>query len=275
MCNDDPPTPKLSRASASYSCPDTLFLHCCTQRLCFCYTRHETDLTSVSHTFVCTFHRFAAARSFLFRLLPVTLLHPEAADMVYITPGLFGPVDTHNSPHHHWHIMSDSHHDPASLGKRKRSLDGDSAHSSRGSRPQHTSSLDRNSDHTYSLRATDQRPLKQTKRLSPKLALVKSTPHLTHTETSTSPAISTSAEVQPHAVDDLRACHACRSAPKRRKDLENYMDCKRCVGRTCYICARQCLGGCGRKVCKECTAEIGQEGDSWCLDCLQQNQYMT
>jgi hypothetical protein len=194
--------------------------------------------------------------------------------MVYITPDLFGLVDTHSQTHHHWHVMTDSQHDPASLGKRKRNLDGDATHNNRGSRLQHSSSFDRNSDHAYSPHAMDHRPIKQIKRLSPKVVLGKSTSHLTHMDTSTSPASgSTSVEVQPHAVSDLRACHACKSAPKRKRDLENYMDCKRCVGRTCYICARQCLGGCGKKVCRECTAEVGQERDSWCLDCLQRDQY--
>ncbi|KAF1932058.1 uncharacterized protein M421DRAFT_416783, partial [Didymella exigua CBS 183.55] len=195
--------------------------------------------------------------------------------MVYITSDLFGPVDTHSQSQHHWHIMTESHHDPASLGKRKRSLDGDATHNSRAPRPQHTSSFDRNIDHTYSPHAMGPRPLKQIKRLSPMFAAVKSTSHLMDTENSTSPASGfTNIEVPSPAVNDLRACHACKSAPKRKKDLENYMDCKRCVGRTCYICARQCLGGCGRKVCRECTAEVGQERDSWCLDCLQQEQYM-
>jgi hypothetical protein len=193
--------------------------------------------------------------------------------MVYITSDLFGPVDTHRQPHHHWHAMTDSHHDLASLGKRKRTLDGDVVHSSRGPRPQQTSCFDRNNELSYTSHAIDHRPTKQTKRLSPKLALAKSTSHLMDTDAS--PAIcSTNAQVQPYAINDLRACHACKSAPKRKKDLENYMDCKRCVGRTCYICARQCLGGCGRKVCRECTAEVGQERDSWCLDCLQREQYM-
>lgn len=195
--------------------------------------------------------------------------------MVYITSDLFGPVDTHSQNHNHWHVMTSPNHDPAALGKRKRSPDGDATHNSRVSRPQHTSSSDRNSDHTYSPHAMDPRPIKQIKRLSPKVALVKSTSYLMDIDTSTNPTNGRmNVEVQPHAVSDLRACHACKSAPKRKKDLENYMDCNRCIGRTCYICARQCLGGCGKKVCKECTAEVGQEGDSWCLDCLQREQYM-
>lgn len=195
--------------------------------------------------------------------------------MVYITSDLFGPVDTHSQSHPHWHVMADSQYDPAGLGKRKRGLDGDATNNSRGSRAPHIPSFDLNSDHTYLPHAMDHRPFKQMKRLSPKCAFVKSTSHLMDTDSGTSLANAyTNAEVQPHAVSDLRACHACKSAPKRKKDLENYMDCNRCIGRTCYICARQCLGGCGKKLCKECTAEVGQEGDSWCLDCLQREQYM-
>lgn len=199
------------------------------------------------------------------------LLHRKAATMVYITSDLFGRVDTHIQSHHHWHAMADPHHHPAGLGKRKRSLDGDATHNNRGSRPP----FDLSSNHTYSAHEIDHRPVKQMKCLGPKVALVKSTSHLMVTDSSTTPANPyTCIEIQPHAVSDLRACHACKSAPKRKKDLENYMDCNRCIGRTCYICARRCLGGCGKKVCKECTAEVGQEGDSWCLDCLQREQYM-
>ncbi|KAJ4992136.1 hypothetical protein SVAN01_02457 [Stagonosporopsis vannaccii] len=193
--------------------------------------------------------------------------------MVYITSDLFGPVDTHNQPHRHWPTTTDSHHDVLGLGKRKRARDADGAHPTRDSRSQHASALDHNSDRSYA--TSEQRPMKQIKRFCPKLALAKSTSHLMDTDIGMSPPVGfTSGQVQPHAVTDLRACHACKSAPKRKRDLENYMDCKRCIGRTCYICARQCLGGCGRKVCRECTAEVGQERDSWCLDCLQREQYM-
>lgn len=196
--------------------------------------------------------------------------------MVYITSDLFGPAETHCQPHHHWHTMTDSQHDPASLGKRERAQDGETTHTSRGLRPQHTSAFDHNNDRSYSSHAIiDHRPMKQIKRISPKLALIKSTSHLMDTDSNTGPPVGfTHAQVQPVTTTDLRACHACNSAPKRKRDLENYMDCKRCVGRTCYICARQCLGGCGREVCRECTAEVGQENDSWCLDCLQRDQYI-
>lgn len=199
--------------------------------------------------------------------------------MVYITSDLFGPVDTYNQPYNYWDTMTDAHQQQhaAGLGKRKRIQDGDASHTSRGPRPQHSSAFEDEKNLSYALystapdyRTSEHRPVKQMKRLSPKLALVKSTSHLMDTDTSTSPpARPTDVQVQPYATTDLRACHACKSAPKRRKDLENYMDCKRCDERTCYICARQCLGGCGKKICKECIAEVGQEGDSWCLDCFQ------
>lgn len=112
--------------------------------------------------------------------------------------------------------------------------------------------------------SSDRRPVKQPKRLSPKLALVKSTSHLMDIE----PDVPT---MQSHPVSDLRPCYACNSAPKRKKDLDGFMDCKRCDHRTCYICARQCFGGCGKAVCKKCIVEVGQEGDPWCLDCYSRD----
>lgn len=193
--------------------------------------------------------------------------------MVYITSDLFGPAETHNHSQRNWHNMTDAQHGAGGLGKRKRNHDGDAGLSSRGPRPQHTPIFNQSSDWPYTV--AEHRPMKQIKRITPKLASAKSTPLLMDTNIDTSPPIGfMHGQVQPHVVTDLRACHACKSAPKRKSDLENYMDCKRCVGRTCYICARQCLGGCGRKVCRECTAEVGQERDSWCLDCLQREQYM-
>jgi hypothetical protein len=111
--------------------------------------------------------------------------------------------------------------------------------------------------------SAERRPVKQLKRLSPpKATLVKSTSHLMEIE-------SELPSHHPHPVSDTRPCHACKSAPKRRRDLENYLDCKRCVERTCYICARVCYGGCTRTVCNTCIVEVGEEGDPWCLDCYQ------
>ena len=203
--------------------------------------------------------------------------------MVYITSDLFGPVDKHKQSHNYWHATADSQQQHAAgLGKRKRQQDADTSHTSREPRPQHSLAFDHNSDRPYVLyatvpghRASEHRPVKHIKRTSPKFALVKSTSHLMDTDSSISPAVSTTIpQVQPHNITNLRACHACKSAPRRKRDLENYMDCMRCDGRTCYICARQCLGGCGKKICKECTSEVGEEGDSWCLDCFQRDQYL-
>ena len=109
----------------------------------------------------------------------------------------------------------------------------------------------------------DRRPVKQLKRVSPKASLVKSTSHLMDVDLDTPPQPS-------HAVSDLRSCHACQKAPKRKKDLENYMDCRRCEGRTCFICARQCVG-CTKAICKKCIVEVGEDGDAWCLDCYSRN----
>jgi len=201
--------------------------------------------------------------------------------MVYITSDLFGPADTHNQYHNHWHTMMDPQQHAPGLGKRKRQQDAEAANTSRGPRPQHSPAFEHNTDRSYALytsapdhRASEHRPVKQIKRISPKLALVKSTSHLMDTDAGASqPVGSTAPQTYSPAFTDLRACHACKSAPKRKRDLENYMDCMRCEGRTCYICARQCLGGCGKKICKECTSEVGEEGDSWCLDCFQRDQY--
>jgi len=207
--------------------------------------------------------------------------------MVYITSDLFGPAQIHtredNSTTNHWNIPADME----GLGKRKRHGE-DGTNSSQSSQrpssitricsrpPVHSTSCDSNDDRSYSLYTapqdctnSDRRPIKQLKRLGPKIALVKSTSHLMDTDTDPdNMSIYPPLDVQhPPVVSDLRPCHACQSAPKRKKDLENYMDCRRCDERTCYICARQCLGGCGKKICKKCIVEVGQEGDSWCLDC--------
>lgn len=193
--------------------------------------------------------------------------------MVYITSDLFGPADTPIQPHHHSHIMTDPRQSAASLGKRKRTHDEYATQPSRVPRSQHISVLEHNNGRPHTI--GEHRPTKQIKRICPKPAPTKSTSHLLDTNIGTSPPVCfPDDQIQRSAVINLRACHACKSAPKRKSDLENYMDCKRCVGRTCYICARQCLGGCGRKICRECTAEVGQERDSWCLDCLQREQYM-
>jgi hypothetical protein len=222
--------------------------------------------------------------------------------MVYITSDLFGGASTHNfedtAASTHWTSMTDSPH-TAGLGKRKR-LEGDdgpslygnytssfsdttanskssncmhqqrSSPSSRGFARLHAhsaSSFETNRNHAYPMFSTsERRPVKQMKRLSPKASLAKSTSHLMDIDLDLPPTVP-KADTHSHPVTDLRSCHACKSAPKRRKDLENYLDCRRCDGRTCYICARQCFGGCGKAVCKKCIVEVGEEGDPWCLDC--------
>lgn len=227
---------------------------------------------------------------------------------MYITSDLFGGSSSHNhgdrAPSTLWNSMADPPH-LAGLGKRKRHevteegpstyADSLAAHrghganscyrcmhhqrSSPASRRSHTHSSsfgDSNRSHPYSsysassaYTASERRPVKQAKRLSPKAAVVKSTSHLMDHEPEL-PAISSRPDAH-HAVTDLRPCHACKSAPRRRKDLENYLDCRRCDGRTCYICARQCFGACGKAVCKKCIVEVGEEGDPWCLDCYSRN----
>ncbi|KAF2831546.1 hypothetical protein CC86DRAFT_342459 [Ophiobolus disseminans] len=212
--------------------------------------------------------------------------------MVYITSDLFGSASTHGrgdtATPTYWTSMADSPH-PAGLGKRKR-LEGDEGpnpscmHQQRPSpssrsyarlHAHNTTSFEINRNLSYPafsasplFSALERRPVKQIKRLSPKASLIKSTSHLMDVDLDLTPP---KPETHSHAVIDLRSCHACKSAPKRRKDLENYLDCRRCEGRTCYICARQCFGGCGKAVCKKCIVEVGEEGDPWCLDCYARN----
>jgi hypothetical protein len=71
----------------------------------------------------------------------------------------------------------------------------------------------------------------------------------------------------------LTPCHICHKAPRLKKDLEAYADCRTCEERTCYICIRQCeVANCGRKVCRQCCVEQGENGDVYCLDCLEKTQ---
>ena len=111
----------------------------------------------------------------------------------------------------------------------------------------------------------ERRPVKQMKRTNPKLA--KTSSHLMDIEVD----IPSSPPVQRAHIptsSDLRSCHACGTAPKRKRELENYMDCLKCEQRTCYICARQC-SGCQKDACKDCVVEVGEEGEPWCLTCYQ------
>lgn len=41
---------------------------------------------------------------------------------------------------------------------------------------------------------------------------------------------------------DLSPCHICHRKPSERKELEGYVDCEGCGGRTCYVCMRRCGG---------------------------------
>ena len=235
---------------------------------------------------------------------PSQLPAPRQTVMVYITSDIFGPSTTNdwqrNTTSNSWHAMAHEQH-AASLGKRKRQTadDGPPTYeppdmrfekdrlansASRNILRQHRSSPSRettrlhrhntppfepNSSLSYSSfpskpceYTSDRRPVKQLKRISPKATLAKSTSHLMDVDLDTPPPC----QSQPHPVSDLRSCHACNKAPTRKKDLENYLDCRRCEERTCYICARQCVG-CRKSICKKCIVEVGEEGDAWCLDC--------
>ncbi|KAF2847641.1 hypothetical protein T440DRAFT_430414 [Plenodomus tracheiphilus IPT5] len=209
--------------------------------------------------------------------------------MVYITSDLFGPDTSygHENPSNssYWPTMASPQH-AAGLGKRKRQGEDvatttcvhqhrmhPSGRESARSQFHNTPPFEANGNHSYAVypitqqhNTAERRPVKQLKRINPKAMLVKSTSHLMDIDLE-----SQHSHTQSHPVSDLRPCHACKSAPKRKRDLENYLDCKRCDGRTCYICARQCVGGCGKAICKKCIVEVGEEGDSWCLDCYARN----
>jgi hypothetical protein len=134
---------------------------------------------------------------------------------------------------------------------------------------EHAHAFDNNSSRMYPVSAatymaSDRRATKQLRRTIPKVTLVKTGSHLMDVDFDPAPSIHTNSD------SDLRPCHACKTAPKRKRDLENYMDCRRCVERACYICARICMG-CEKAICKKCIVEVGEEGDSWCLDCYSNN----
>lgn len=193
---------------------------------------------------------------------------------MYITSDLFGSPPAHRREHDSTPKLRTSATQelyPAGLGKRKRQT-GDESPSRynallRGTHgPKHvvSSNLYETHDRPSASTFQERRPMKQLKRSTPKITLNKSTSHLMDLALD-------SPDIPARILCDLRSCHACNLAPKRRAELENYLDCQRCDGRTCFICARECVGGCGKAVCKRCIVEVGQEGDSWCLECYSRN----
>ncbi|KAF2663055.1 hypothetical protein K491DRAFT_686211 [Lophiostoma macrostomum CBS 122681] len=125
---------------------------------------------------------------------------------------------------------------------------------------------------TYTM--TEGRPIKQAKRtvhVSRKTTLTKQASHLMDIESDTP----LEAKIPPpidHSASDLRPCHICHKAPKRRKDLENYLQCQACEHRACYVCSRSCSSnGCGKQLCSKCCVEVGEEGNTWCLGCYQRS----
>ncbi|KAF2869405.1 hypothetical protein BDV95DRAFT_498310 [Massariosphaeria phaeospora] len=212
---------------------------------------------------------------------------------MYITSELFGSDPRHtqyDSPNTtpSWSTMTDLPGN-SGLGKRKRRADAEEGPSSSSQqrcspsgrqllRLHGTSpvSLDNNAPRpaaSTTCFASERRPVKQLKRMNPKPSLPSRSSQLMDIDPGP-PPLSPSANANADATavptalpTDLRPCHACKSAPKRRRDLENYSDCKRCAERTCYICTRQCSGVCGKLICQTCIVEVGEEGDSWCLDC--------
>jgi hypothetical protein len=76
-----------------------------------------------------------------------------------------------------------------------------------------------------------------------------------------------------HHAGQLAACHICQSKPRLKTELDRYVDCQLCEKRTCAICIRTCLGRCrDRRICRTCSVEKGEEGDSHCLECLDKTE---
>ncbi|PVH98576.1 hypothetical protein DM02DRAFT_719266 [Periconia macrospinosa] len=219
--------------------------------------------------------------------------------MVYITSDLFGSNISYERPNfplctasQTWDDMTNTQH-TAGLGKRKRRPEDDSektivrygfffsplswyliliwpiaALQSRNSHsPVDTEQAFPLAVATPTYVDAERRPVKQTRRSYPKLH--KQPSHFMDVEpTPTSDQADTNTHNSNIISTDLRPCHSCRSVPKRKQDLENYMECKHCEGRTCFICARECIT-CSKAICNRCIVEVGEDGDSWCLECHQ------
>lgn len=208
---------------------------------------------------------------------------------MYITSDLFGSRNYSDSPtttfSHNWNTMADAHH-AAGLGKRKRHMDAEEGNTTCGFQ-QESGSPSRGirkvpATHSHGARHTNarasrsspththpgSRPLKQIKRTSPIISLRKLPSHLMDTDIDISPVVP-NLPPPAAAANDLRACHVCHSAPKRKRDLENYLECQSCTERACYICARGCSGGCKKQLCSKCCVEVGEQGDTYCFECYQ------
>lgn len=296
-----------SRRDNNLSSPprEAACLVCCLFFCCILFTRASSvlHLCFLAIHRATVPHRFCSFRIRLSLLLQLPPHRQLPTAMVYITSGLFGhdpaySVHSFPEPNHTYNDMVDS---PAGagLGKRKRRTDDDTE----GPSPKHISLSSTDTDRTNpghhvsqsrpSLTAegyirhhahhpaahepSSQRPLprhpgstnherrsvKQLKRSIPRL--MKAPSHLMDVEPEPTPVQRPDTH---HPQSDLRSCHACGTAPKRKRDLENYLDCRKCERRTCYICARRC-SGCQRDVCRECVVEVGDEGEPWCLSCYQ------
>lgn len=163
-----------------------------------------------------------------------------------------------------WTAMPESEPTTGPLGKRKRQRDIEDEHIPHSDAVTAAQQHARLPPYKSQLRS---RPIKQT-RLSPKLQKLPS--HLMEHEIGLpeSKLAAPGLHLQRTAEIDLRPCHICHSAPKRRRELENYLQCQACDKRACYICARQCSGKCGKQLCSKCCAEVGEEGATFCFGCI-------
>lgn len=221
---------------------------------------------------------------------------------MYITQELFGsPYNSSHfessSPHiHTWNTMTiDSPPDHQSLGKRKRCLDlleGPNVrprHAEEDDHAQYPQDANRSqstttcgsrspmkiSPETASSKPSNLRPTKNPRRLVfPKKVTFQKQASFQMMDvepenfdpTSNLPQALTF-PTKPPTTTNLQPCHICKKAPKRKSDLDNYLECSRCIGRTCFICVRNCVK-CHKDLCSTCCKEIGEDGDTWCRDCL-------
>jgi hypothetical protein len=233
---------------------------------------------------------------------------PRSLHTMYITTELFGPDPPSTSTASHTSQHMAETQATAGLGKRKRRLDAEegistayegtpksllSARSNTTGYSSHTASqrASPESSRTYRIfqtqnhgasdptswaltyTMTDSRPIKQAKRTahsSRRITLAKQSSHIMDIDADAPLEMNTHPAVE-HSTSDLRPCHICHKAPKRRKDLENYLQCQNCDNRACYVCARSCSGRCGKQLCSKCCVEVGEDGNTWCLGCYQRN----
>ncbi|KAF2099390.1 hypothetical protein NA57DRAFT_55360 [Rhizodiscina lignyota] len=214
---------------------------------------------------------------------------------MYITSELFLTPDSPNCGHHDkftsWDAMPGATIRPVPLevlGKRKRRLDAVET-SKQNASPLRSKSWPQDQKQALPYPASDVaivqtmhtdshslRPIlesphnDETPEIHPSKIRRKILPPKLHCVVLSEKASGNKAPPRPPSISPvLQPCHICHKAPKLKTDLDAYIDCSRCNERTCYICIRQCVGGCqGNTICSGCCVEEGEDGTVFCLGCL-------